>query len=411
MLVVCNLTPTVHHGLRLGVPRPGAWVERLNTDSTHYGGSNVGTPLGQARSRRRGLRRPAAVHRHRPAAAGHGVLRMDSLTSQAALQGVTLHTGRPWPLGATGGRRRRQLRRGVRARQAVELCLFDADGRHELRRLVLPGRSSDVWHGFLPGAGAGLVYGLRAHGPWRPDRGLRFNPHKLLLDPWAREIVGRFDWGPQHLGATRSSRSTWTGATTPPGAEGACRRRPRRLAGRPRAAHAAGRQRAVRAARAGFSRLLPGVPEAQRGTYLGLASDAGIAHLQRLGITAVSLLPVHQHLDEQRLVQLGLVNHWGYNTLGFFCPSPRYATRWDGRRPATSSAPWCGGCTRPASRCCWTWSTTTPPRATNTAPHQLARAGQRQLVPPAARPPQRPTRTGAAAATPSTCTTRAACSW
>ena len=124
---------------------------------------------------------------------------MDGLTSLAALQG-TLHAGRPWPLGAhvvDGG-----VNFAVASNHAtaMELCLFDADGRRELRRLVLPGHSADVWHGFLPGAGAGLVYGLRAHGPWRPDRGHRFNPHKLLLDPWAREIVGHFEWGVQHLG-------------------------------------------------------------------------------------------------------------------------------------------------------------------------------------------------------------------
>ena len=245
--------------------------------------------------------------------------------------GPSLRPGRPWPLGAS------VVDGGVNFvvasghAQAIELCLFDDDGRTERARLPLPGRSGDLWHGFLPGAGAGLLYGLRAHGPWRPDLGLRFNPKKLLLDPWAREIVGHFEWGPQHLGHEVGHPSHADGRDN-----GAAALKARVVDDlvdwqgdgplhRPLAdsvlyeAH-------VRS----FSRLLPGVPESERGTYLGLASDAGIAHLQRLGITAVSLLPVHQHLDEQRLVALGLVNHWGYNTLGFFCPSPRYATRRDG---------------------------------------------------------------------------------
>ena len=251
---------------------------------------------------------------------------MDGLTIRPALR-----PGRCWPLGAS------VVDGGVNFvvasghAQAIELCLFDDDGRTERARLALPGRSGDLWHGFLPGAGAGLVYGLRAYGPWRPDRGLRFNPNKLLLDPWAREIVGRFEWGPQHLGHEAGHPDH------PDARDNAAAALKARVVDdhldwqgdaplhRP-LADSVLYEVHVRS----FSRLLPGVPEAERGTYLGLASDAGIAHLQRLGITAVSLLPVHQHLDEQRLVAMGLVNHWGYNTLGFFCPSPRYATRPDG---------------------------------------------------------------------------------
>ncbi|MFT3821516.1 MAG: glycogen debranching protein GlgX [Rubrivivax sp.] len=247
-----------------------------------------------------------------------------------------LKPGRAWPLGASVRDGGVNVVVASEHASAVELCLFDDEGQQELRRLPLPGRSGDLWHGFLPGAGAGLVYGLRALGPWRPERGHRFNPHKLLLDPWAREIVGRFDWGPEHQGADplqsqhpqtmdlRDNAATalkarvvddrwdWTDD-----------RRPDRAL-----AETVLYEVHLRA----FSRLLPGLPDELRGTYLGLASEPGIAHLQRLGVTAVSLLPVHQHLDEQRLVQLGLVNHWGYNTLGFFCPSPRYASRPEGRR-------------------------------------------------------------------------------
>ena len=260
---------------------------------------------------------------------------MDGLSAGPASAddgGGPLQPGRPWPMGATvrdGG-----VNFAVPSSQAsaVELCLFDADGRQERQRLLLPGRSSDVWYGFLPDAGAGLVYGLRAHGSWRPDRGLRFNPNKLLLDPWAREIVGHFAWGPQHLGADALHPMHRDGVDN---AATALKARvvddawdwqgdaPVHLAPEGRLIYELHLRN--------FSRCLPAVPQDQRGTYLGLASPAGITHLQHLGITTVCLLPVHQHLDEQRLVQLGLVNHWGYNTLGFFCPSPRFATRPDGR--------------------------------------------------------------------------------
>ncbi len=242
--------------------------------------------------------------------------------------GVSLELleGRPWPIGASvepGG-----INFAVFSdhAQAIELCVFDDRGEHELACLPLPGHSGDVWHGVLPGAGPGLVYGLRAHGPWRPQDGLRFNPHKLLLDPYARDIVGRFEWRDEHFDADRAN--------------------PHRIDTRDNARHAL-KARVVAASGAaagprpatpladtvlyelhvkGFTQLHPGVAEPLRGTYAGLASDAAVAHLQCLGITAVSLLPVQQHLDEQRLVARGLTNYWGYNAIGFFAVEPRYAS-------------------------------------------------------------------------------------
>jgi glycogen operon protein len=211
----------------------------------------------------------------------------------------------------------------------IELCLFDASGTVEIARAALPGRSGEVWHGHLSGAQAGLVYGLRAYGPWRPERGHRFNPNKLLLDPWAREIVsppGGFDWTaphfgadlehPQHMDARDNVRDAfkarvvddqfdWQGD------------RPLRTP----LARSVLYELHVR----GFSKQMPGLPPELRGTYAGLGHPLAIAHLQRLGVTAVSLLPVHQLVSEARLAANGLVNHWGYNTLGFFCPEPRYA--------------------------------------------------------------------------------------
>jgi len=232
-----------------------------------------------------------------------------------------LDPGLPYPLGAT-------LRDGgvnfavaSAHAQAIELCLFDGTGQVEQERLPLPGRHDGVWHGFLRGAGAGLVYGLRAHGPYDPAAGQRFNARKLLLDPYAREIVGRFEWRDEHFdhdagreadNAALALKARVAAPLAPP---------PRRLQTRPDdeivlyEVHVKG-----------FTRLHPQVPESLRGTYAGLAHPAAVAHLKRLGVTTLSLLPVHYALTEKRLAALGLVNYWGYNTLGYFCPDPRLST-------------------------------------------------------------------------------------
>ena len=211
--------------------------------------------------------------------------------------------------------------------QAIELCVFDATGVHELQRICFPSRSGDVWHLHLDGASAGLIYGLRAHGLWQPEIGHRFNPSKLLLDPCAREIVGgsvgSFEWRNEHFAWNPSDNAAhalkarvvdeahelefdWAGDQAP----------------RTPVADTLLYELHVK----GFTQQHDGVPAALRGTYAGLASPASIGHLKRLGITAVSLLPVHQHLDEQRLAAQGLSNYWGYNTIGFFAVEPRYAS-------------------------------------------------------------------------------------
>lgn len=257
---------------------------------------------------------------------------MDRLSPDATSAGAdfpALDLGRPWPLGATVDGHGVNFAVFSAYATQLELCVFDNTGAVELARWPLPGHTGDVWHGRLPGAQPGLVYGFRAHGPWRPDRGHRFNPHKLLLDPWAREIVappsGYDPQGP-HQGAERDHPQHMDVRDNGAGAHKA------------RVVHDRFDWQGERAPATalidtviyevhvrGFTKLMPGVPEAERGTYAGLASNAAIAHLQRLGVTAVSLLPVLQILDEPRLSEMGLVNYWGYNTLGFFCPDPRYA--------------------------------------------------------------------------------------
>ena len=250
----------------------------------------------------------------------------------AAGSALQIEPGQPWPLGATVTTTGVNFAVFSAKATAVDLCLFDASGVEELARFPLPGQSGDVWHGCLAGAGAGLVYGLRAHGPWRPDRGHRFNPNKLLLDPWAREIVGQIDWTaphfgadlvhPQHMDPLDNGRQALKARVVQDHFDWGDDQPPQ---------HAAADLVLYELHVRGFSQRLAGVPDAERGSYAGLASDAAIAHLQRLGITAVSLLPVQQFLDDQRLVAAGLRNHWGYNTIGYFCPEPRYASAADGR--------------------------------------------------------------------------------
>jgi glycogen debranching enzyme GlgX len=236
-----------------------------------------------------------------------------------------LEQGRPWPMGASWDGHGVNLAVFSANATRIDLCVFDARGA-ETARLPLPARSGDVWHGRLPGAGPGLVYGLRAHGPWRPDRGHRFNANKLLLDPYAREIVGRFRWCDEQYASDRLHPGQ------PDARDNAAVALKARVVD-PRWDWGDDRPPEVPLAETvlyevhvkGFSMRHPGVPPAERGTYAGLASDAAIAHFKRLGVTSLSLLPVHFHVDEMRLEHMGLVNYWGYNSIGFFCPDPAYA--------------------------------------------------------------------------------------
>ncbi len=242
----------------------------------------------------------------------------------SVVSAVALPAGRPYPLGASlrdGG-----VNFAVYAgdASALELCVFDAAGQE--KRHALTHCDDGVWHGFLAGAQAGLVYGYRAHGRYAPDQGLRHNPHKLLLDPYAQEIVGRYHWRDEHYGYQcghpdghlsfdRRDNAPWmlkarVAAPLPP------------LANLPPHTPMAASVLCELHVK-GYTKLHPGVPEPLRGTYAGLAQPAVIDHLLRLGVTAVSLLPVHYAIDEARLSELGLVNYWGYNTLGFFAPDRR----------------------------------------------------------------------------------------
>lgn len=212
---------------------------------------------------------------------------------------IECSVGLPYPLGATIRADGVNFAVVSHHAETIELCLFDATGAE--RRLELPGRSQSVWHGFVRGQdiGAGTVYGFRAHGPNAPYQGHRFDPDNLLLDPYAREIVGRF----QARVAEPLPNSPAPGLRISP-------------------ADTILYELHVK----GFSKLLERVPPHLRGTYAGLAHPACIEHLQALGVTTLSLLPVHYALSEPHLAKLGLTNYWGYNTLGWFCPDPRLSS-------------------------------------------------------------------------------------
>ncbi|MBV8035761.1 glycogen debranching protein GlgX [Roseateles sp.] len=240
-----------------------------------------------------------------------------------------LHPGWHEPLGALA--RDGGVNFAVASEHAtrIELCIFDAEGQRELRRYALCGPSDGVFHGFLPGAGPGLVYGLRAHGPYAPEQGQRFNPHKLLLDPYAREIVGHFDWRAEHHGYELGHPDGPRSLDMRDNAVQALKARVAPMPVAPARAHPPRRAASdivlYEVHVKGFSRLLPGVPEDLRGCYAGLAHPAAIAHFRRLGVTTLSLLPIQYCIAEPHLAERGLQNYWGYNTLGFFCPDPRWA--------------------------------------------------------------------------------------
>ena len=217
--------------------------------------------------------------------------------------------------------------------QAVEVCLFDPDGQVEEARWRLHGPHDGVFHGFLPSLGAGAVYGLRVHGPYAPDQGHRHNPHKLLLDPWAREIVGRFERRDEHHGHVHGHPDGIRRPDERDNAAWALKARvvpPLPAAQAHELSHHRPRHRRDRVVLyevhvKGYSQTLPGVPPELRGTYAGLAHPASIAHLRELGVTTLSLLPIHYAIDEPHLARLNKTNYWGYNTLGFFCVDPRWS--------------------------------------------------------------------------------------
>jgi isoamylase len=241
---------------------------------------------------------------------------------------TTVWPGRPHPLGATWDGSGVNFALFSAHATSVELCLFDREGRREIERIPLPEYTDEVWHGYLPEAYPGLLYGYRVHGSYEPAAGHRFNPNKLLIDPYARALKGQLHWSDAHyayrVGSGREDLSfdrrdnargmpkcavvddayTW-GDDQPPGVPG-------------------GETITYETHVRGMTMRHPRIPEQLRGTFAGLGHPAIINHLLKLGVTAIELLPVHAFVQDRPLLARGLTNYWGYNSLGFFAPEPRY---------------------------------------------------------------------------------------
>ena len=236
--------------------------------------------------------------------------------------------GEPAPLGATWDGQGTNFAIFSAHAERVELCLFHPNDFTEVERITLPEYTNEIWHGYLPEVGPGTLYGYRVHGPYDPENGHRFNPHKLLLDPYAKTIVGQIDWSPAHFGyrlddpdkdlsfdtedsAPRMAKCQvidpsfdWNGDVRP----------------------SVSWQRTIlyETHVRGYTMLHPAVPPELRGNFKGLGQQAVVDYIKSLGITAVELLPIHAYVQDQHLLDKGLSNYWGYNSIGFFAPEPRY---------------------------------------------------------------------------------------
>ena len=212
----------------------------------------------------------------------------------------------------------------------VELCLFDRTGRREVQRIELREQTDLIWHCYLPEARPGLLYGYRVHGPYDPARGHRFNPNKLLLEPYAKDIVGQLRWSDAHFGYRIGHRNQDLSFDRRDNATGMPKCRvidPAFTWGDDRSPLIAWSDMVVYELHVrGFTRSHPEIPPRLRGTYAGLATAPAIDHLKRLGVTSVELMPVHSFVDDRHLVERGLSNYWGYNSIGFFAPDHRYSS-------------------------------------------------------------------------------------
>ncbi len=237
--------------------------------------------------------------------------------------------GRPYPLGATWDGAGVNFAIFAEHASKIELCLFDViDAKVETERIAFRQQTDLVWHAYLPEVLPGQLYGYRVHGPYDPAKGHRFNAKKLLLDPYAKSIGRGVEWDDSVFGYKVGD----TGQDLSMDERDSAAFAP--LAVVIDSSFTWGDDRPLRIPWhktliyelhvKGYTQLNPQVPEKLRGSYAGLASESAIKHLQDLGVTAVELLPVHHFLNDRHLLENGRVNYWGYNTLGFFAPEPRY---------------------------------------------------------------------------------------
>jgi glycogen operon protein len=212
--------------------------------------------------------------------------------------------------------------------EKVELCLFDAAGRREISRVSLPEQTDMVWHGYFPQVRPGQLYGYRVSGPYAPEQGHRFNANKLLLDPYGKQIQGAIRWSDSHFGYKVGHKQEDLSFDRRDNASGMpknCVIDPAFTWGADTPPHIPWHQTLIYELHVkGSTMCHPEVPPNLRGTYAGLATAPVIEYLTRLGVTSIELMPVHGFVDDRQLVERGLRNYWGYNSIGFLAPEPRY---------------------------------------------------------------------------------------
>ncbi len=225
----------------------------------------------------------------------------------------------------------------------VELCIFDDKGERQVQRIELPECTNQIWHGYLPDLGPGTIYGYRVYGPYEPDAGHRFNPNKLLLDPYAVAHTGGLKWNPAVFGYKMESGDdlTFDERDSAPFM-------PKSVVVDPNfdwdGSASQDRKGNLRTLAVpfddtiiyelhvrGYTKKHPAVAKNLRGTYAGLATREVLDYIKSLGVTSIELLPIHAFINDSHLLEQGLTNYWGYNSIGYFAPDPRYSV--DRRRP------------------------------------------------------------------------------
>ena len=259
---------------------------------------------------------------------------MSSHASKASPQATAvnirsrLKEGLPYPLGATWDGLGVNFALFSAHATKVELCLFDSSGQVEIERIELPEYTDEIWHGYLPDAHPGLIYGYRVHGPYAPEEGHRFNPNKLLIDPYAKQLVGQLRWSESLFGYTIGHPDGDLSFDERDSADFVPKSKvidPAFTWGRD---HPVGTpwdktilyETHVR----GFTMRHPAVPENVRGTFAGMMVPEVIDYIRKLGVSSIELLPIHAFVQDQHLLEKGMSNYWGYNSIAFFAPHPRY---------------------------------------------------------------------------------------
>src|ERR1700734_162761 len=240
-----------------------------------------------------------------------------------------IQEGLPYPRGGTWDGKGTNFAVFSANATKVEVCIFDKTGAQELDRIELPEYTDQIWHGYLADVRPNTIYGYRVHGPYAPDAGHRFNPNKLLLDPYACAHLGELKWNPAVYGYKLESGDDTTFderdsapfmpkcIVVDPGFD---------WKGQPLHRQVPWDNTIIYETHVkGFTKLHPGVPQRLRGTYAGLGSKKAIEYIKSLGVTSVELMPIHTFVNDSYLLDKGLTNYWGYNSIGFFAPDPRYS--------------------------------------------------------------------------------------